>query len=146
MIRKNRENRFRDRLNNLDKFFALVGGYSCDSSSSEEGIAWSPRNGPSVGHVDRGGRLRGEGGGYCCQWKQVGRNGDDKLSDFMWTKESVSPLGRPDLANRNENEGEEGRRGTEFVEENDAAERRRNASSTCLTVITRARVHLLSAA
>lgn len=63
MIRKNRENRFRDRLNNLDKFFALVGGYSCDSSSSEEGIAWSPRNGPSVGHVDRGGRLRGEGGG-----------------------------------------------------------------------------------
>lgn len=99
------------RLNNLDKFFALVGGYSCDSSSSEEGIAWSPRNGPSVGHVDRGGRLRGEGGGYCCQWKQVGRNGDDKLSDFMWTKESVSPLGRPDLANRNENEGEEGRGG-----------------------------------
>lgn len=93
-----------------------------------------------------GGRLRGEGGGYCCQWKQVGRNGDDKLSDFMWTKESVSPLGRPDLANRNENEGEEGRGGTEFVEENDAAERRRNASSTCLTVITRARVHLLSAA
>lgn len=42
--------------------------------------------------------------------------------------------------------GGEGRGGTEFVEENDAAERRRNASSTCLTVITRARVHLLSAA
>lgn len=85
--------------------------------------------------VDRG------GGEYCCQWKQVGRNGDDKLSDFMWTKESVSP---PDLGNeaRATREGE-GR--TEFVEENDARTAQ-NASSTCLTVITRARVHLLSAA
>lgn len=36
-----------------------------DSSSeftAEEGIAWSPRNGRSVGHVDRGRRLTGEGG------------------------------------------------------------------------------------
>lgn len=108
---------------------------------AKEGIAWSPRNGRSVGHVDRGRRLTGEGGEYCCQWKQVGRNGDDKLSDFMWTKESVSP---PDLGNeaRATREGE-GR--TEFVEENDARTAQ-NASSTCLTVITRARVHLLSAA
>lgn len=59
----------------------------------------------------------------------------------MWTKESVSP---PDLGNeaRATREGE-GR--TEFVEENDARTAQ-NASSTCLTVITRARVHLLSAA
>lgn len=38
---------------------SLVGGFLL---GAKEGIAWSPRNGRSVGHVDRGRRLTGEGG------------------------------------------------------------------------------------
>lgn len=95
-----------------------------------------PRNGTRirVGHVDReGGR-----GIVVSQGNRLDiRNGDDKLSDFMWTKESVS---RPDLVatggtGGGEGEGERGRvRGRKGCQ-NDA----RNASSTCLTVIRRVR-------
>lgn len=79
-----------------------------------------PRNGTRirVGHVDReGGR-----GIVVSQGNRLDiRNGDDKLSDFMWTKESVS---RPDLvATRQPGGRGEGRgrgRGDEFVEGKDA--------------------------
>lgn len=80
--------------------------------------------------------------GYCCQWKQVGRNGDDKLSDFMRTKQRRRNSFLWCVRSRQlENNGRE----NEFVEGSDARTTQ-NAPSTCLTVITRARVHLLSAA
>lgn len=85
-------------------------------------------------HVDKGRPEKRSG--YCCQWKQVGRNGDDKHSDFMWTKERR----RNSFLRRVRSRQLETQRGLERerVRGSDARPTQ-SASSTCLTVITRAR-------